>query len=212
MTIEDLAIQKEKAKIIILSPELENVSKIFSSTAHGRLFSIFQHPVEITIQKYHYLTHHNVIPYLSIEQFVSSYHFHDNIITRSLLGESSKNEKLTYDHVVFAKKILRQKCLVGLQNQVEDFVYRLTRYFQWKNLDSQKEECIREIVLNQNKENDDIMMQYPGKGSKEWKMIEKRNEFDLMIFDYMQELFQDEENIHYKVKRHHAIYSKEIIP
>lgn len=198
----DSAVHQKNSKIFISSPELGHVSNIFSSTARGRLFTIIRHPVELAIMRYHHLVSQNVIPYITIEQFVSSSHFQDNIVTRSLISGTNDIESLTEDHFIFAKSVLRRKCLIGLQDQLDGFVYRVERYFELANSDSNSDEvCVKGLIEKHRKEDDDIIKKYPGEGSAEWKMIERKNEFDLMIFTYAQELFEDESKIRYKAQR-----------
>ncbi len=206
--------ENKKQHLIILSPEFEPVYNIFTPNAHGRLILIFTHPVERELYNYHYLKSQQIIPSsMTIDEYVSSDYI-DNIIVRSVTNKFDNKNVLSIDDddLTIVKNMFRRKCLVGLNDNktLEDSLLRIDKLFQrhlhLSNIDSigiMREGCLKEYVHKYRMEYDIVMRQYPTRGSREWELLESKNKFDMIIYEYVKYLFQEEALIHYKGQRQH---------
>ena len=184
---------------IIMSPELQLLASTFTNTTHGRFFTIFRDPDDVAIDSYHeYMSNHpNLV--LALEDFLASDLLQDDWVTRSL-SASPKSEDLKEDHLEVAKAILREKCLVGLFDRMEETFDRFQRFFHWDpGLNSH---CTDNLLLFTAVEPIDLEQ----KSSRTKEILQKRNRFDKQLYQYVvDDLFDDEWSIDYNLKRQRPI-------
>jgi len=154
---------------------------------------------------------------MPIDKYLYSSYFDDNWITRSITN-SEKNDLLSDHHVKFAKEVLRRKCLLGLHENVQEFVNRIERFFRWNDDESvtkiekiRRETCLSKIIEEQKLIEEEMFSQYPKEGSYVWKLIEKKQKFDMEIFKYAIALFEDEALIKYKIQRQRSKFNSDFV-
>ena len=140
---------------------------------------------------------------MSIELWAQSHHIEDNWLTRSLsnvlLGTVSHKE------LDIAKKVLKEKCLIGLLEEKGESFSRFEQYFGWKDIsssvikdggisnDDQIKECIERLLYWgwSNKNSHPLVEE----GSKAYELLLKQNELDLELYEYAKVLFMEQTSL-----------------
>ena len=110
---------------MITTQYLHEGATLFDGEMHrGRCFTMMRHPIERAVSLFHYLgvakhepTYDPQLKYISIEMWARSNRVEFNWMTRFLSNELDGD--LTQLHLEIAKKILKEKCLVGLLEDSE---------------------------------------------------------------------------------------------
>ena len=145
---------------IIISPDIHQISTIFTPTELGRLFTIMKNPIHIAVDKYRYITSTSTasasqlgMTTMTLEEYATSAYVDDNWMTRALSGKQingigmgmgmgmGENEGrsggggdllvLTQDDLDSAMPALSQKCFIGLYPRMHDFMGLLDTFFHW---------------------------------------------------------------------------------
>lgn len=125
------------------------------------------------------LSHHMIAGYLE-----------DNILTRTMSYKTNKDEVLTTSDLTLAKKVLKQKFIIGLFDEIEDSMKRFETFFGFNALNSGLE-----VQRCQQNEIDGIMERYynklemPNDNEAVLALMEK-NSFDLQLYDYARYLYE----------------------
>jgi len=161
---------------------------------------------------------------LSLEEYVllsgsdgssDGRYFVDNWLTRSLTdrlepssagvdGTDNNDGELMWpdlgqEHLEYAKQILRQKCWVGLLEEMEDFVDWMEVYFQW---DYQHERRIQDMATCRNSVMQEHFYRqtamahsnrYPIPGSDLHSIILEKNKWDMQLYWYARDVLYNEE-------------------
>ena len=96
--------------------------------------------------------------------------------------------------------MLDRKCLVGLEEKVEESMQRYEKYFHWHegvSSSETKEGCLRQFLddeREQRKEHPTYI-----KGSKAWEALRKNNEYDMHLYEYAQHLYQQQQMMLFNV-------------
>ena len=182
-----------KADVMISSRVFE-ASIIFTPLNHGRLFTIFRHPIERAVSLFYYTQdmiwrRGNVkdLMEISIEEYFKGGMGDDNWMTRFLAN--AKNKVLTDDDLDVAKEVLRRKCVVGLLSEKGESMTRFMKYFGWDKLvrGEKEQDCIDKMLdyaWPQKHRHEEVE-----EGSDIWDLIVQKNEYDLKLFDYAKTLF-----------------------
>ena len=152
----------------------------------------------------------------SLVDWVNSPGYITNFMTRTLVGKVDNQIPLTAVDLDVAKEILRRKCVVGLLDEKAESMKRFARLFgwdadvhhdslsllqgeaaasrakaeRWKNQIVNDEECFDKLLhinwLNKHR--------HPPlrEGSIEYKLVKSKNSFDLELYDYTKQLFQEQ--------------------
>jgi len=152
----------------------------------------------------------------SLVDWVNSPGYITNFMTRTLVGKVDNQIPLTALDLDVAKEILRRKCVVGLLDEKAESMKRFARLFswdadvhhdslsllqgeaaasrakaeRWKNQIVNDEECEDKLLhinwLNKHK--------HPTlrEGSVEYKLVKSKNSFDLELYYYTKQLFEEQ--------------------
>lgn len=167
--------------------------EIFSSKIKGKCFTLLRHPIERSISLYYYRKDND--PYykdMSFETYINHGIKEDNWITR-FLSNKETGTIYEYDYNI-AKKVLKDKCLVGFLYNLEESMKRFEKYFHW-NIKNEK--CFNDLIEfgeNANSIHDSLSSDMFSKNVNMTKDLEHRNFFDLKLYDYAKnELFKEQE-------------------
>jgi len=180
---------------VIFSPLVHELGSIFTPQKRGRMFTLFRHPVKRAVGMYFYLQYATWDPLydpqisdMNIEEYASSPFMENNWMTRFLLDK--KGGRLTKDDLTTAKEILRRKCLVGLFDKMQESLIRFELYFGWRrNMGSKEKKCESELIKNGDERHEHIMVD---EGSKAWSALLKQNMFDMELYLYAENLFEEQ--------------------
>jgi hypothetical protein len=184
---------------VIFSPLLHDSSKLFNTNHKGRAFCLFRHPVERSVSLFYYLKHATWEPTFSkklekietVEDYAVSEFAENNWMTRFLTNEMSG--PLTKEHLKIAKEVVRRKIFVGLTLDLERSFGRFMQYLGWdnKNITSEQRDCLKKYLTsgsNRNKHNVE-------EGSRGWMALRSNNIFDLELYDYVLQLYEDQTSL-----------------
>jgi len=181
---------------IIVSPYIHEISNIFSPSHQGRMFAMLRHPIFRATSTYQYLKKTDpVVAKWSLIQFASSDRIENNWMTRFLANHHPG--EVTMEHLILAKEILRTKCLIGIEENNWVSLKRFEEYFQWTyTTDPTKQfECRKQILLKREEYTDyrvDNENNVVKEGSQIWTLILWQNKFDMKLYQYAEQLFQEQ--------------------
>merc|ERR1711862_912384 len=121
---------------IIVSPLIQKASSsLFSESRQGRLMFIFRDPIDRVISTFYYLqkatwepTYNPKFQHMTLKEYAYSTYAESNFVARSLLNKM-EGGALTKSDVELCKKILQDKILIGLLDQLEESVHRFDTFF-----------------------------------------------------------------------------------
>ena len=181
---------------VVISPLLHKASTLFTSTQRGRMFTIIRHPVDRAASLFYFIqetqwkqsaTRSDQFADISIEEFYKSGFAENNWMVRFLVNELTK--ELTENDLTIAKEILRQKCLVGLLEEKDETLARLQQYFGWTTSDEDKRCTEKKLDWAWSMKHKHPMIE---KDSKAWRLIVANNSFDMKLYDFAKELFNQQ--------------------
>ena len=187
----------------VVTPFLFEINDLMSSTAKGRLFTVFRHPIERAISMFYYMqianweaTYDPEVEFWTIEQYAQSSKVENNWLTRQLSNQPAGD--LTDDNLIIAKNVIRRKFVVGLVSNIDATMDRFERFFRWTyhvNLPNQ-ELCRRALIeKGANSNSQGSGKPKPEPGSEEWKALEWQNKYDLELYAFIEELFIEQERL-----------------
>ena len=104
--------------------------------------------------------------------------------------------EITKEHLEMAKEILRRKFLVGFLDDGEETIYRVMKYYDWafdndETKRMQQEDCIRDLLKDKTNVND-VEYELPEWGSQANALIKWQTQFDIKLYEYAKELFDEQ--------------------
>ena len=99
--------------------------------------------------------------------------------------------KIDRKHTAYAKKVLQTKFLIGLLPQLDESMRRFEKYFGWEDKSGNNHSCVNDLVgsgMNTNSAKKPVVEEW----SKEYVMLLRHNSFDLEVFHYAEELFDQQ--------------------
>eukprot|EP00591_Stephanopyxis_turris_P003073 CAMPEP_0195507170 /NCGR_PEP_ID=MMETSP0794_2-20130614/679_1 /TAXON_ID=515487 /ORGANISM="Stephanopyxis turris, Strain CCMP 815" /LENGTH=358 /DNA_ID=CAMNT_0040633763 /DNA_START=90 /DNA_END=1166 /DNA_ORIENTATION=+ len=197
-TLEGLRLMRERNLVsdkradYFFSPFLVAAARsLTGGSRHGRLIVSFQHPNMREFNLFYRLKSlgHPAYFDMSFADYLDSDLIVTNWMTRLLL-KKKLDEEITLEDVTNAKGLLRKKALVLLAEDKLESLKRLERYFRWTTTtnDGALSDCItKSLEVSKIKLDEDPDLY---RGSPEWATSSKLNEYDVMLFEYVQELFE----------------------
>ena len=163
---------------------------------NGRLFSVFRHPVLRVVSNFYYLqnaiwepTYNEVFATWTIDDYAKSEVAESNWMVRSLLNKMVG--RMEPSDILVAKETLKQKCLVGLIDDMEGTIRRFHDYFGFGSDDSL--DCALQN-FSRNKSGSSNSHEHPqlDPTSETWAILSKKNQLDIELFKYAQQLFVEQ--------------------
>ncbi len=111
-------------------------------------------------------------------------------MTNRMTGE------LTKEDMEQAKQILKEKFLIGLLDDLDETVYRIMKYNEWKFSTDEtekmkQEDCIRDLTTVGSAINPDPY-EIPTRGTQAYALITWQTQFDTKLFEYAKQLFDEQ--------------------
>ena len=186
---------------MVVSPYLHQSASLFNPQNNGRLFTLLRHPIERAASSYGmYLQQEKArnpaSPPMSISDYAKSNRVENNWMVRFLSNKMSG--PLENGDLVLAKDILKHKFIVGLLDQKEESLQRFNMYFGWNTqparnkLDpTERHKCIQRNLAQAPASNKFATVPVK-EGSKEYKLLLLQNSFDMELYIYAKQLFQEQ--------------------
>lgn len=179
---------------------LYEANELFTTTAKGRIFTVFRHPIERSISMFFYIqvadwepTYDPSLRDMSIEDYAKSPKMENNWLTRQL--SNTPEGDLSDDDLNLAMEVIRRKVMVGLMTEIEATMERFERFFRWTfHVNPPNQDICRETLLgggsNTNSKN---KKKKPEPGSEAWDLLAAQNNYDLQLYEYVESLFVEQE-------------------
>ena len=189
---------------IIISNFVHEADVLGSTTHMLRFLGVFRHPIERAISMFYYIqvatweaTYHPELKDWTIEQYARSNRAEENWMTRQLANNPI--DALTDDDFALAKEVLRRKFFVGLIDQMEESMDRFERFFRWAyRVNPHNQEKCREGLLiggGANRNVNATKKAHPKEGTEGWTLLAEKNKYDLQLYDYVVELFDQQKDL-----------------
>jgi len=187
---------------IIFSPLLhESATHLFSPKHKGQLFAIFRHPLDRVVSLFYYLrsatwepTYNPILQNMTLLEYATSELAESNFIVRALVNKMEG--AISWDDYYVAKEILRRKCLVGLLDKWDLSMNRFDLFFDFQPHKDERHEA-QECRKKLRKSGGSNVHHHPSvdPSSEEYEILKKENFWDLMLYDYIKELFAEQESL-----------------
>jgi len=195
----ELGLVPSKMAEIIFSPLLhESSTHLFTPDYQGQMFAMFRHPVDRVVSLFHYLrsatwepTYNPILQNMTLQEYADSELAESNFVVRALVDKMEGT--LTLNDVELAKEILRRKCVVGLLDKWEESMDRFDNYFGFQPHGDRHEEARRcRMQLRESGGSNKHPHPHVNHTSEEYATLERINTFDLILYDYIHELFLEQ--------------------
>lgn len=183
----------------IVTPFFHHAEILFQDQNRGRLFSVFRNPVERSISMFYYLqiatweeTYNPEFQKMTLLEFAQSELVEDNWMVRRL--SNTIRGKLNEDHFKTSIDVIRRKFLVGTLKRLEESLERFEKFFGWKfrvNPPNQ-ENCRTKLLSVGANKNVKKTKEESGPGSKIHELLSERNLYDLRLYEYVENLFDEQ--------------------
>jgi len=111
---------------------------------------------------------------------------------------NKRSGPLSWHDLENAKEVFGRKCLVGLLDEAEVSLKRFERLFHWQERVSDpaiKDQCIHQYLAN-----GDRRKEHPTyEGTQAWETLRKKNEYDVLLFEYAKNLFTQQSAVYDKM-------------
>lgn len=184
---------------VVVSPFVYETNDLFTSTAKGRMFTVFRHPVDRAISMFYYIqvadwepTYRPDLKEWTLSQYAQSGIIENNWMTRQLSDQISG--ELTEDNLKVAMETVRTKILVGLMTKLEPSMERFEKFFRWKFQVNPipQESCRKQMVSGGSNSNKKNKREMPKPGDEAWELLAHQNLFDLQLYQYIETLYKDQ--------------------
>lgn len=184
---------------VVVSPFVFELNDLFTQTAKGRLFSVFRHPIERAVSMFYYIrvadwepSYKPELQEWTVEQYATSDIVENNWMTRQLSNQLGG--ELTEDNLNKAMEVVQTKFMVGLMSKIEPSMTRFEKFFRWTyRVNPTNQEACRTRLMsggsNSNKANKKPLKE----GDPAWELLAHQNEFDLKLYSYIEQLFEEQE-------------------
>jgi len=179
---------------VVIASRLYQVKDIFHPPKNqGRCFTMMRHPVERAVSVFYYLkdaaheqAYNEEMKSMTIEEYVHSDKVESDWMTRSM-GLKLLGGALHEDDLFTAMEFLRKKCLVGLTSKYSESYRRFEKYFELGRSDVGCENKIMSELATKTKGHPKVTP-----GSDTWLALEKRNHFDMQLYKYALQLYEEQ--------------------
>jgi len=179
------------ADVFVSQLSLEG-SNVFSTYHMGRAFTIMRHPVKLAASLFYYRriatwepTYRPDYKDITLKEYVEQESYYDNWMVRMLTN--AKLGGLNENHLDLAKRILKDKFIVGISDHMDETFRQLELYYGWAE---DKEGCtnfhLHSAPSNKNK------YPVPERSGDAWNLIAEKNKYDMSLYYYALELFGDQ--------------------
>jgi hypothetical protein len=175
---------------LVVSPRLQDAASLFGPAKKGRTFALLRHPVERAVSMFFFLKKHKVAAVASMEldDYCKSPHVENNWMVRILSDKMTGD--VGDDDLEMAKKLLKEKMIIGLLEQKEESMRRFEFYFGWRYTENpqRQESCRTRILVGDYRTNESAKSKIK-EGSQAWSLLMWQNKLDMKLYKYAKALF-----------------------
>lgn len=210
MHAQDLHLVQSHIPQLIFSPLFDETTEfLFDGENPGIMFAMFRDPVERVISLFYYLqeatwepTYNPELKDMTLLEYVNSPLVEANFVTRSLLNKFTG--PLSPEELNVAKEILRRKCIIGIVEDMEeslagfdaslDFEPNLHVFTEREDNDGTRRDYVKSCMkeVKDGKGSNKHSHRKVDKDSEEYKILERKNGWDVTLWKYIQELYKEQ--------------------
>jgi len=181
---------------VVFASRLNQVKSIFHPPSNqARCFTLMRHPVDRAVSLFYYLknaaheqSYNKEMSDMNIDEYIESKKAESDWMTRSLAQDKLQGGVLDEDDLFRAMKFLRTKCVIGLTSKFSVSYRRFEAYFELGSPDQAG--CENKIM-------GDLALTTKGHpkvkpGSKTWRALEDLNHYDMKLYNYAVQLFEEQ--------------------
>jgi len=196
-----LASSKDPKVDLIVSMEFDfAVSHLFDKANRGRVFAMFRHPVERLESLFYYLqkanwesTYHPEWAKTSLSDWAKTHKGEKNWMVHKLVNKPVTS--LTMDDLELAKKIVREKIVVGLEDRFVESIHRFNVYSGIDDSSKERQSCIANVARVPPKGDKKVTNSDPHpktkRGTDLWKLLAK-DSLDVLLYEYVEEIYEQQ--------------------
>lgn len=200
---------------------------LFDRNHKGRIYAFFRDPVDRSVSKFFYLqtatwekTYRPEWVGMSIVEWATKHNLDENFLVKKILGKKL-GETITIGDLLVAKDIVRRYFVVGLMNDMEESIRRFNIVLGVEFADECRKQYFGHNYRNVVTENagihgaERLAVNDAGKiqkaidnmnsnphpkvevGSPEYSILATRNSFDMVLYDYITLLYEEQRSLIY---------------
>lgn len=185
---------------VVISNYFFFASDLFNPSHKGRAFALFRHPVDRIVSTFYYLgkatwepNYNPEYASMTILEYAQRSLSPTNWVTRSMLGAlDNVNVIITEDDMNMLKEVLRRKVLILLSDEFLPSFNRLISYLGWEQFNPDVRNCVMEDINKRTNSNEYTALE---KGSEAWSLIANRNMYDIQLYEYAKELYEEQKGL-----------------
>lgn len=210
-------VASRKADMIFTSDIYFAGQHLFDRDHKGRIYAFFRNPVDRSVSKFYYLqtatwerTYRPEWVGMSIVEWATKHNADENFLVKKILGKKLK-ETIDLGDLMVAKDIVRRHFIVGLMNDMEESIRRFNIFLGVDFDDECRKEYFgsripgaRHLAANEGGNTPgavDNMNSNPHPkveaGSPEYNILASRNSFDMVLYDYITLLYEEQRRLIY---------------
>ena len=183
---------------VIFTPLLrESAELLLDGDKHkGRMFAVFRSPVDRVVSLFYYLqqatwepTYTEEYASMTIDEYARSPLCESNWMVRTLVNKMEG--PLEPSDIEIAKEIIRQKCIVGLLDEMGETIRRFHSYFGFEN-DEALTCALQNFAAAGGSQSNSHKHPMLDPNGATWQIIEKKNSLDIRLFEYAIELWHEQ--------------------
>ncbi|KAL7529109.1 hypothetical protein ACHAWF_002840 [Thalassiosira exigua] len=210
--------------VVISSDPAYAVRELFDERHKGRAVALFRHPIERLVSKFYYLQNFLFLftltkclllvnrtwerqyrprwQQMSVEEWAEKKNTDRNHLVKRLAGLGA-NETATEMDLRAAMRTIKKRFVVGLLDRMEESVRRFNAVMGINDRETEVKNCMdhffhHSVVIKRTLQNPHATV-LPG--SPAWKALAKTNALDVRLYEFILDLFDEQEEIIEKYRR-----------
>jgi len=193
--------ETQMADVFVSNHIFDATTKLLDPKYQGRLFTAFKHPVDRSIDEYHYTVTTNneyFVRNMGLEEYAHSSFMDKDWMVRFLIDKQQGH--LDEDDLKMAKEILRKKCLIGLHENIQLSLDFFEEYFGWYSekgeFNKKVHDHCRAKLMEIEEDRAREVFERVGpvqRGSDIYKIIVELNSWDMKLYWYAYDLFTEQQ-------------------
>jgi len=198
-------VPSEQPDIIFSSFPDFAIAHLYDETHKARVLAMFRHPVDRLVSKFYYLqvaswekSYQPKWAKMDILQWAKSYHNTDNnLMVKRLAGKGQRSPTNHLD-LMRAKRTIRQRMIVGVMDEMGESIHRFNTVMGINDeTENNHHKCMKQYFGSSGKGNRNRKANsnsYPKieKGHPAWDYLAEKNKFDIKLYEFVLELFEEQ--------------------
>lgn len=178
------------------------IEHLFDPSHKARVVAMFRHPVDRLISKFYYLqvatwerTYRPEWKNMDILDWAKSCNMDNDFMVKKLAGKVQRM-KATRKDLSLAKETIRSRFVVGLMEEMEESIQRFNTVIGINDDNTVRHKtCMEQYFGKESKKKNSNSHPKVEKDSPAWQLLAEKNSFDIELYEYILELFEEQREI-----------------